>query len=188
MTFNVTEFKSQVFNRGIAKTNKFVATITRSNTSGDGRNFENVSRFLCDTASIPGLGFQTADVRQMGYGNIDKRPYLTTFEDLSTTFIVDNKGEVYKYFHNWGRDIVDFNEVKNGSSDGNLYSFPDEYYAVIEIIQYDDAGNKLLTVKLNKAYPMQIGAIALSWADSGTIAKLPVTFAFNSWESDYSNK
>jgi hypothetical protein len=184
MTFNINEFKSNVLSRGVAKTSKFFVDISRP------ADLQRDIRFLCDTATLPGVAFQSSEIRQSGYGNIDSVPYVTTFEQLQLSFIVDSEGAVYKYFHEWVSSIVNFDEY--GSSDTttvphSLYAFPNTYHAVITITHLNEALGEIVEYKLYKAYPINLGSISVAWSETG-IAKLPVSFAYNSWSSKYLNK
>lgn len=184
MTFNINEFKSNVISKGLAKTSKFFVDITRPS------DVQSNIKFLCDSASLPGIAFQTADVRQNGYGNIDSIPYVTTFETLQLTFLVDNDGDIYRYFHDWMFNIVNFNEIgtgENSTTPHSLYSFPDTYRTTITVTHLNDAMREIVKYKLHKAYPTNVGAISVAWAE-GAVARLPVSFAYNSWESEYLSK
>ena len=76
---------------GLSKASKFMVTITRSaGSSRDDRappiagGAQNLT-FLCDSAYLPGLGYQTDEIRMSGYGNVEKRPYATIFQDVPLT-------------------------------------------------------------------------------------------------------
>jgi hypothetical protein len=173
---------------GPAKTSKFYVRIT-----GIGGEYEKYVEFLCDAAVLPGIAFQTTEVRHLGYGNIDKRPYMTIFTDVNLSFLVDNKGEVYKYFHKWMRSVVNFSEYTNSNKTVSglhisHYAFPDQYLGTVEIMHLDDEGNTIISYKLNKAYPIQIADVQVAWENIDTLARLPITFAYNSWETEQFEK
>ena len=186
---NIQNLKSTISNYGgLAKASKFYVTITGRRRGGNA-GFERDAQFLCDTAVLPGISFQTTEVRQQGYGNVDKRPYMTMFQDISTIFLCDAKGEVINYFHSWFRGITNFNEAGGNSINNeglrvNLFNYPEEYWATVEIHTLNDAGDEIIKYTLTRAYPLAIGEVSVAWDQTDTITKLPVTWAYNSWNSE----
>jgi hypothetical protein len=185
---------------GLSKASKFMVTITRSaGSSRDDRappiagGAQNLT-FLCDSAYLPGLGYQTDEIRMSGYGNVEKRPYATIFQDVPLTFYSDADGSVFKYFHAWMQSVFAFNDAANpnGTVKGlplNSFQYPSEYYGVVEIIHMNEikttkeSDNTIVKYQLLEAYPIAIGDIQVDWNMQDQILKIPVTFAYTNWTS-----
>ena len=185
---------------GLSKASKFMVTITRSaGSSRDDRappiagGAQNLT-FLCDSAYLPGLGYQTDEIRMAGYGNVEKRPYATIFQDVPLTFYSDADGSVFKYFHAWMQSVFAFNDAANpnGTVKGlpmNSFQYPSEYFGVVEIIHMNEinttkqADNTIVKYQLLEAYPISIGDIQVDWNMQDQILKIPVTFAYTNWTS-----
>jgi len=203
MAFSINEMLSAVNSvGGLSKASKFMVTITRSTNANVGRadrgpavvgGAQNLS-FLCDSAVLPGLGYQTDEFRMSGYGNVEKRPYATIFQDVPLTFYSDADGSVFKYFHAWMQSVFSFNDAANpnGTVKGlplNSFQYPNEYYGVVEIIHMNEikttkqADNTIVKYQLLEAYPISIGDIQVDWNMQDQILKIPVTFAYTNWTS-----
>ena len=201
MAFSINEMLSAVNSvGGLSKASKFMVTITRSAAStrddrappvaGGAQNLT----FLCDSAYLPGLGYQTDEIRMSGYGNVEKRPYATIFQDVPLTFYSDADGSVFKYFHAWMQSVFSFNDAANpnGTVKGlplNSFQYPSEYYGIVEIIHMNEinttkqADNTIVKYQLLEAYPISIGDIQVDWNMQDQILKIPVTFAYTNWTS-----
>ena len=203
MAFSINEMLSAVNSvGGLSKASKFMVTITRPTTANVGRadrgpvivgGAENLS-FLCDSAYLPGLGYQTDEIRMSGYGNVEKRPYATIFQDIPLTFYSDADGSVFKYFHAWMQSVFAFNDAANpnGTVKGlplNSFQYPNEYYGVVEIIHMNEikvtkaSDSTIVKYQLLEAYPIAIGDIQVDWNMQDQILKIPVTFAYTNWTS-----
>ena len=201
MAFSINEMLSAVNSvGGLSKASKFMVTITRSaGSSRDDRappiagGAQNLT-FLCDSAYLPGLGYQTDEIRMSGYGNVEKRPYATIFQDVPLTFYSDADGSVFKYFHAWMQSVFAFNDAANpnGTVKGlplNSFQYPSEYYGVVEIIHMNEikttkeSDNTIVKYQLLEAYPISIGDIQVDWNMQDQILKIPVTFAYTNWTS-----
>ena len=208
MAFSINEMLSAVNSvGGLSKASKFMVTITRSTNANVGRadrgpavvgGAQNLS-FLCDSAVLPGLGYQTDEIRMSGYGNVEKRPYATIFQDVPLTFYSDADGSVFKYFHAWMQSVFAFNDAANpnGTVKGlplNSFQYPNEYYGIVEIIHMNEikiekdsdrklADRTIVKYQLLEAYPISIGDIQVDWNMQDQILKIPVTFAYTNWTS-----
>lgn len=190
MTFSIQNIKSSINKLGgVAKASRFYVRISGRRGTGS-REYERHVEFMCHSASLPGISLQTDEALYKGYGNITKHPYATVFQDVNLSFIVDSSGEVYKYFHGWISNIVNFNDQKNvdNQTDGlniSHYNFPDEYSAITEIYHLDDREKQIVKYSLFRSYPLSVGDIQVAWENSNQIARLPVVMTFQSWSSEY---
>jgi len=124
----------------------------------------------CETAELPARTLATTE--QKIYGPIEKFPYLTTYNDLDLTFILDGEMTQKKIFDDWlslinPQTSYDFN-------------YKEDYVGDIEISQYDQMNEETYRVMFNEIYPISVGQLGLDWNAEG-YHKLTVTFAYTSW-------
>lgn len=165
------------------------------------RNNFDVS-MLCQNAQLPGIQFNTTDVRHYGMGNIERRPTDVNFQDFNTAFIVDGRGEIVEYFHSWMQSIYKFDAI-NGidrqieSSGLNTFNFeyPENYESVIEISQYavgpnaagsvdNEIEKEIIQYKLFRAFPYSVGTLEVRWDADNQYHILPIQFYYQSWSSN----
>jgi hypothetical protein len=110
---------------------------------------------------------------QRTYGPTEKFPYMTTFNDLDLTFIVDDDMRQKMLFDSWLEHI-------NPLSTNN-YRYKEDYSADIRINQYSVDNLLTYSVNLIDAYPISVNQLDLDWSSDGH-HKLSVTFAYTRWE------
>lgn len=163
---NIQTFRT---NANLAKTSRFQALVYPIPALG-GRNLD-LFRLRCTDAEIGGQALQTMDIRY--YGPSFKAPNQAMFSDLTLVFLTDVNMKERKYFDNW------FNVITgNGSYD---FAFPNEYQTRLEVEKMDEFNNVVLKVKINKAYPINIMPMPMSWADEGFL-RTSVQFAYSDYE------
>jgi len=133
---------------------------------------QEILTFRCENAQIPGRTLATTEQRI--YGPIEKFPYLTTYNDLDLTLIVDSDMKQKKLFDAWV-------ELVNPSSTNN-FKYRDTYATDITIIQYDVTDRATYIVRFVEAYPISINQMDLDWSADG-YHKLNATFAYTRWET-----
>jgi hypothetical protein len=199
MAFDVQEMLSTINARGgLSKASRFMASFTPPGGLGFTNNGQIKGQikdlsFMCESTSIPGLAYQTDDIRSSGYGNIEKRPYATVYQDVTLNFFCDNDGTVIAFFHKWLQSIFNFNNksAPDATSNSGLplhtFGYPKDYFGTIDIVHYYDENKgpkKIVTVSLQEAYPINIGEITVDWNSQDTLTKIPVTFAYTYWSSE----
>ena len=195
---NINDFKA-LLNKlgGVARTNMFDVQIPipkilqgKTTVNSSAVTAATVS-LLCDTAVLPGVSFNTSEIKRYGFGALEKKPYLPTFADQTFTFIGDNTGVVHGFFYKWMNgivksDISPANQVNVGYN--GLSAFEVEYkenYAVdIVITCYSETDQKIIVCTLRQAYPIFLGDVPLSWAENDQFMRVPVTFTFLNWDLD----
>ena len=187
MAFSVNEMISTInANGGLAKSSKFQVRITGPFALTFGTDLQ----FFCDSAQLPGISYMTDEIRMSGYGNIEKRPYASNIQDVPLSFYCDTDGKVFRYFHNWSQKVFNFNQSTNpngSSSSGlpmNTFAYPKEYFGIVDIMVYDEKSNEFLSYQLIDAYPISVGDVQVSWEQSDTLLKLPITFAYTYWNAE----
>jgi len=139
--------------------------------------------FLTESAALPGVMLATTSVKRYGIGVEEKKPYLPTFVDVNMTFFGDGSGYVHQFFGNWINNIVIYDRR---ATLPNAFEVRYKYdYAVdITITTLDETGQKVIEVVLMGAYPIFLGDVSLSWADTDSFAKIPVGFTYTNWKKN----
>jgi hypothetical protein len=109
------------------------------------------------------------------YGVEEKFPYMTSYGDLSLTFIVSDNMSEKKFFDawlNWISPTINYNLKYKG-----------DYAVALRINQYDIRNEVSYSVDLIDAYPIAINQMELDWSSDGH-HKLTVTFAYTSWRNN----
>lgn len=193
MTFSVNEMMSHINNRnGLAKASKFMAYFRKYPSDIATRGEERDLSFMCEAVSVPGIAYQTDDIRSSGYGNIQKRPYATIFQDVTLNFFCDNDGVVFDFLHNWLQAVHNFNNssspnsVTNKGLAPNTFAYPKDYFGTIELIHYfdqDEDQQEIFSVVMEEVYPIAMGDIHLDWNSQDTLTKITATFTYTYWTS-----
>lgn len=126
----------------------------------------------CENAQIPGRTLATTEQRT--YGPVEKFPYLTTYNDLDLTFIVDGDMKQKKIFDAWL-------QLVNPTSTNN-FKYRNTYCTDIIVRQYDVTDRRTYEVRFIEAYPLSINQMDLDWSSDG-FHKLNATFAYTRWET-----
>jgi hypothetical protein len=113
--------------------------------------------------------------QKIGSNPVEKYPYLTTFNDMQLTFIVDDDMSQKVFFDAWLNFI-------NPQYNYN-FRYKGDYATVITVNQYDVTNKISYSCNLYDAYPISIEALDLDWAVDG-YHKLRVTFAYTYWQNN----
>lgn len=161
--------------------------------------------FFCSAANLPGLILETDTTRRYGIGPLQKVPVSVSYPDLNLVFYGDNSGFINKFFRYWMNSIVMNNfqgpvnssEVMNinpldptnisvGLSDQPDYSkapyefeYKSRYSKTIEISLFDPDSNRFETRTFLDAYPVTIGDVNLSWANTDDFMRIPVNITYS---------
>lgn len=193
MTFSVNDMMASINGRnGLAKSSKFMAYFRQIPagiaTDGEKRDLS----FLCDAVQVPGMAFQSDDIRNAGYGNIEKRPYATIFNDITLNFFCDNDGVVVDFMHRWLQAVNNFNDKSapdSRSNQGlppNTFAYPKDYFGTIDLVHYfdeDEDKQEVFNITIQEAYPIGMQDITLDWNATDTLTKVAVTFTYTYWTS-----
>jgi hypothetical protein len=130
--------------------------------------------YRCDSAQLPGRTFATAE-QKIGSNPVEKYPYLTTYNDIDLTFIVDDDMKQKVFFDQWL-------ELINPTLNFN-YQYKQNYATIITVNQYDVTNKLSYSVDLYDAYPISMNQLDLDWSSDG-FHKLSVTFAYTRWQNN----
>lgn len=125
----------------------------------------------CNSATFPSVSLGTAEHRVKG--PIRKMPNDMIYNDMNLTFYNSSDFKERKFFEHWINSIVD-KDTKN-------FEYYDNYTAFIIIAQFDNAGQMTHSIRLNEAYPTNVGDISLGYDNSDQIEIFPVTITYRNW-------
>jgi hypothetical protein len=172
MAGSINEFKSS-FNKDLARSSRFDVSINIPLTMIPYFNSARRLNYRCESANLPGRTLSTTE--QKTYGPIEKFPYMTTYNDMSLTFIVDDDMSQKVFFDAWLNYI---NPQYN-----NNFRYKSDYATVITINQYNVANELTYSCNLYDAYPISINQLDLNWADD-SFHKISVDFAYTYWQNN----
>jgi hypothetical protein len=193
MAFNISEFRSNIDKRGLAKNNLFLSTFTLPNTLSFIESYipNRDLQFLCKSVSIPGMDVQTQDFRPQGWGKIEKRPTDFSKGSLSMIFMIDGEFATMKYFHRWMQGIVNYGGLSSNSEDpqGKLpyeFAYKDDYVSpTVSVTVF--ANNNLdqtYTYIFTNVYPTSMGNVDVSWENGAEIMTITITFSYDDMFND----
>lgn len=187
MAFNIRDMMGAMnASGGLTKTSKFFAEVYPPRSLAVNPNLF----FLCEAAALPGVSFQTDEIRMTGYGNVEKRPYAPIFTDITLHFYNDSNSKVLNFYHRWMQAIYNFNATINPEATTrsglaiNTLGYPNEYHGIVEITHFDDASEQVIKYTLIDAYPIAISDVAVDWNNQDQLVRIPITFAYNYWNSE----
>lgn len=192
MVFNINEFKSNIdVNGGLLKNNRFAVLLTKPNVIPPTYTDLTALRFYAESASIPGMALQSAELRREGIGNLEKTPWGAAFTDLNVSFRIDQKTKVWNFFQVWMNSIYDYNmDVEGRPRTYFELAYKDNYVTHLTIFVYNeiDSGKKeVIAIDFIDAFPISISDMQMNWGNAD-IMKLNVTFNFKSWHLRSSGK
>jgi len=147
--------------------------------------------FLSESANLPGVSLATSDIRRYGLGPIERKPYAPIFVDTTMTFLVDSSGIVQRFFYRWMNGIVKFDSMPWGPPTSYQYSnvidpfevnYKEQYKTDILVTTVNETGSEILNIRFFEAYPIFMGDVNLSWNDTDSISRLPITFTYFNWK------
>lgn len=167
----IDQFISVVRKEGLARNNRFVVYITPP-SSLLGAMPDVKLRFLCDTATIPGMNFLSNPVTT--YGEQREVVYNRSFEPINLEFMLDQSMEIKRFFDDWQAKIVD--------PISRTVSYYQDYIGIIEIYQldYSDKEQWRYAARIHEAFPKSVAAISYT-AGGKDVSKLSVSIEYKYW-------
>lgn len=193
MPLNLQDFMTEVRSLGIQRANRFRVELDSPQSMSLGGflgSFASMGRsrqisLRCQGANFPGIQLMTKDdVLRYGYGPVDKTVHGALFGDITCFFLVDGKGLIQDYFHKWQKACINFDSSEGiDSQDDNgaaayEVAYKDDYTTTLEITQLDERNKKVIKCIAQKAFPISVGDMVLSWDANDQALLLPVTFSY----------
>jgi len=172
MAGTISNFLS-TFTSDLAKTNRFDVNVPIPVGLIQYVKNTRALNYRCEAANLPGRTVATTE--QKTYGPIEKFPYLSTYNDIDLTFIVDGDMNQKVFFDAW------INYLNPTLS--NNFRYKGDYATTLTINQYDQSNNLTYTVALYDAYPISMNQLDLDWSNDG-YHKLSITFAYTYWKNN----
>jgi hypothetical protein len=179
--FNIAEFSSKINERGTIQNNKFLVKISKP--TGSTPDFflnpykEEDLIFRAASIEIPGVLFESTNSHRYGIGPQQKTPRNPNFNDISISFIEDERNAIWKFFSSW------INQIFNFDSDRMYVArYKSEYISPnFEIEVSNNKGIPVNSIILTEAFPSSLGNVSLSWNDKNNLMMVKVGFSFTDW-------
>ena len=172
MAGSIADFKAS-FSKELARPSKFDVNIPIPLGMIPYRSTSRMLTMRCENAELPGRTIATTSMKI--YGVEEKFPYMSSYNDLSLTFIVSDDMKEKLFFDAWLNWI-------NPNTSYNL-KYKQDYSVALRINQYDVQNKVSYSVDLVDAYPIAVNGMDLNWSADG-YHKLTVTFAYTSWRDN----
>lgn len=174
---SITDFVSNITKTGLARTNRFLVSITPPSSCGMPVTLGRQLQFSCEGASLPGATLEVHDYRS--YDMPVRVPGQKTYENVDLTFRVDRDFTELRFFRLWLDTIYD---PKSGD-----VAYFDDIKGRVDISVLDTGGVSRLALSLIDAYPCSIAPIDLNWGNNDEYARLQVSFTYRYMETAEDN-
>ena len=204
--YNINKFQQAIdVNGGLYKPNLFFVEIFPQNPEewwgGNGGAIDlEPYRFLCNSASLPGIQILASDHRRQNFGSMDRRPYNVQTTDIPLTFFIDNAGTVPNFFNLWTNNIINYDSTngelqESGTHGAHLFetAYRDRYLCQIVITCLSGAGDgptgnantgfRIMQYTLEEAWPLQVGDVTVAWSETDTFTTIPISFTFRNYKT-----
>ena len=164
---------------GGTRPNRFVIDGTIGPTTSGSQSTsgpKDVESVLVKAGSMP---VQSVGILQIPYrGRIAKLPGDRVYAEWTFTMIDDVTENYRRAFEGWHasfnphlENVVDSLEILNGTDEN--------YYPQWNVTQLDMAGNEVRKITLVNCWPVEVGAIDLSYDTADTLTEYSVTLAYD---------
>ena len=211
--FNVAQFRSEALKSDLLRNNRFemlfqippgMAGLSSTNIPNGYNDTVRSIRYHCEAVNAPSLNLLTYEARKWTFGPVEKRPYVSAFNDVTCTFFEDGNSKNFRFFDQWlrminystiSKDETNITEAKVNSNAGNHYpyeiSYRKDYITQATLYIYkiggDDAtgqrgnGRASRAIRFRDLFPIGIADAPLNWADTNSLLRLGVNFHFLEW-------
>ena len=196
--FDINKFRADISNRGVLRNHQFDVSINlpASHYIKGLYTDTDLVAIRCEAASIPGMSLATIDGQpKYGYGPVETFPYSMMYDQINLTFLVDKNSWLHKFFYDWLSSVVNFNNsrgldasISHGSSVFKTYEvgYKSKYQSELVLNVYNEAGQRVQKVIMQRAFPKAINQIDLGWENTDSVMKLMIPFTFREFTIDYS--
>jgi hypothetical protein len=151
-----------------------------SNRGVDSRFIGETVGLLCNSASLPGSTFATADITGNYTGLMEKVAHTRIFTPIDLTFYVDKEYKVIKFLEHWMEYISGASGVVPTTSDYFFkMRYPDEYkidYTKVTKFNRDYNSRNELEYNFFGLFPVSMSSVGVSYESSSTLV---VSASFN---------
>jgi hypothetical protein len=180
MAFNVAEFRSQLVGDG-ARPNLFSVSMAFPSAAPNSAAAQKTT-FMAKTAQLPGSTIGMIPVNY--FGRELKFAGNRTFADCTLTIINDEDFLIRNGIESWLSAINSHaGNVRSGAAGS-----PSGYSVDASVLQYDKAGNVIKSYDFVGMFPVDLAPIELDWGSNDTIEEYTVTFAYQYWTSNTTDR
>lgn len=197
MPFNISNFTQEIHQNGYLKKNQFNmivhlplvmqnTTIESVEGENDSRNISRMMEFRIANVRTPQIAISTVNVQRYGVGPVHKYPFSAQFNEIIFTVTCDKLGDVWRFWHNWIREVFDATGGADQRS-GNINELPnydagfrEEYSSTFELRLFTPEGENAVGFNMFDAYPVVITEVPISWNDPG-IVELTISAHFREY-------
>lgn len=162
---SINEFIGHLKN-GLARPNRYVVDIIAP-IGGDP-----TIQIFCHTCQLPMRSLATFE-HKTHIGPPYKAPYSTNYEPVTFTFYADKYMNSRRFFDHWQQRV---SHVWS-----NMNYFMDEFKGTVIITTLDQEGKPGYKVKLYDAFPINVGAVDLSYSQNNALTNVSVTLSYRIW-------
>ena len=167
----VDDFKSKLRGGG-ARANLFKVTLNFPTYAGGDVE---LTSFLCKSAQLPASTIESFPVNFRGREL--KLASERTFEDWTVEILNDTDFAVRDPMERWMNGI-------NAHQSNTGLTNPVDYQVDLIVDQLDRDETVIKRYNIRGAFPVEVGAIELSYDTRGEVEVFPVRFAYQYWESN----
>lgn len=182
------------FKNGMSKPNRFEAVFNLPpgvSGLGSGNNFVDPDAFSsrlrsaeqkynlvgginikCHTATLPQRSIRTY-VHNQNSAPFEV-PYTSAYDPVTLMFYADGNLDTRVYMERWQQTVV--------NTKSNTLNFYDEFVSDIRIYVLNEADKRTYGIKLEKAWPLSVGAVDWSYSNIDNATTVVATFAYKRWE------
>ncbi len=147
------------------------AIVGRSRLTNNKLNPNGVINLLCNNLQLPGYTIQTTEHKQLSTPY--QMPTSGSFSNMTMTFYLLPTFNTHQFFKTWMDMVVNYED--------NSINFHDEYATDFYIMIQDRKGNEAYKIKIQGAFPVELGAVQLAYGNNDQFASVDVTFTYSCW-------
>lgn len=146
----------------------------------DERFISDTAGLLCNSASLPGTGFATADIIGNFQGVSEKMAHSRMFNQIELEFYVDNEYKSMRFLEHW-MEFIAAGSTEPSLRDGYYFrmSYPDDYKSnQTKIIKFDRDYKNEIEYTFYGLFPIALNSTRVSYNNSD-ILKASAIFNFD---------
>lgn len=178
------------FQRGVMRPNKYLVKFTlpdgvnassqfidqrvrRGNIQREEARYNSVGsiNIKCHTALFPQRNLITAE--RLQNSSAFRVPYSQAYDPVTFSFYADANADTRRYFDLWQNAVINVRS--------NTLNFYNEFTSNVEMWNLDESGTPTYGVRLEEAFPIAIGAVDVSYSNSGTFQTIISTLQYRRW-------
>lgn len=134
---------------------------------------------LCNSASLPGSAFATADINGNFTGLMEKFAHTRIYTPIELSFYVDKEYKVMKFFEHWMEFISSASGVSpNSNSYFYKMRYPNQYKCdFTKVVKFNRDYKTELEYSFIGLFPIAMGSVSVSY-ETSSVMTVSVTFNY----------